>query len=577
MNNDQKLDLLFKKYLTSKAAVNKATPNAYFAETYSSRPAISADQVWVQSKSIPTLNNPLNKNGNATTALRTGVDVIRQAPGTLYNGLDTGNNPVLLVNGKAILQRIDIPLHYLPNTTYSFGFTGESGTFDSVFGTGADKQPNIVPFSYEPTGLYTYQLYKNITTGVARTSTPWGTDYALSTEIEFLSADWFFDSDSLVLSFLSPAPIVPTSGVVYVRAYRYVGEVGVFGGPGGTGGIGEWQDSVFGTIKAVSTSAELDGLTALLGVDFGYATAALSNGGIGYVAGDIIQKISDNLGVRYSKFTLSDRGRFLVNQGSIPAVPVYDVNLQTTGNATVNDDAIIEYWQASARGGVGQNGFVVTAPSTGYFTSIDAQANLIIRFTGTDWIEYSAEGGYASVSNKDMIPGADTVNDADMVVVDPLAITPVNGGYVDVLVNGVNVKLGDNYTALNLPSCVFAKSIGVVSNLFTPGPTNVISFAAPHGVVAGDTIVFTGTVTTVVNSINVTRQVFAAKTIVAADLVSSTQINIGTAAHEPGRPIFRVRSFAAIQQGDVLLWFKSNAKYNLDTTDRVTYQYIVSQ
>ncbi len=162
-----------------------------------------------------------------------------------------------------------------------------------------------------------------------------------------------------------------------------------------------------------------------------------------------------------------------------------------------------------------------------------------------------------------------------------LVTLPAAAGYVEVQVNGVAIKLGTDTDLLGgtfKPSAVFGK---LLPTPFTPsisGNLVNIAFSSAHNLVSGDIITLTSAsdvnFTTTVTHVNATNVTVPGNTPVitpSGTTVQSSTVVMGA------NTAYHVHDFSEISTGDKLLWFGSNAKFELDANDRISYIYIVPQ
>jgi hypothetical protein len=591
----QKVDLLFKKYIALKGTVNAvgssvaslSSPSvAYHQEYFSSKQTISAEQIWTQSKYLPALSNPLNKTPGINASLR----VSGQA-GSLYSdALNTtnANSPVLVVDGRPILQRVDLQLNPVAGAPFTWAFATQGTSYAigaadwvGVFGpVNTFKGYNVVPFSYDPSGtLYRYKLYS--TKAAAVGDGLWGTSYTLGGEISFLDpSEWFFDPDALVLNFMSEVlPNGVSSGApLFIRAYRYVGAVGEFGS--GEGGA---LSATTGYLENASAPADLDtvlppGSTATVGLHNPKSTvyvhvqssfAHVDGPGGNFTAGQMLRY--DDIVNKWTVFTPTNGLRLLVRVEDVPNTPTYTPGPPPVAVAadTVGVNNVVEYWNSSVRG-TGVDGFVKLYPTSGQRMAISSDANRIWVFDSTQWIEENSSSNKGSVTNKDMVAKSTgtvvtgtttTTTTYNIQGVDiGLAEVASGHGYVEVQVNGVTAMLGNGYDPNVLPACCFGKKLPSYSVAMT-GSTAVLTFLSAHNMVTNDQLAYI-TSDGVVHVPTVTQ-------------ISPTSVSVPVADIPTGSPTaFAVRRYSSIALGDLLVWFGANAKYELDPADRVSYIYV---
>lgn len=443
----QKVDILFKKFIAYKAMANIAggnsntfTPNAtsYDLESYGSKMVITADQVWTESRSLPNFTNHLNKS------LLPAQQVLRTS-GAYIDVLDNTdqNRPIIKVNGKALYQRLDLELDFVAGSKYTWKYKNAKGSPAWVADFGATSNfinYNIVPFSYDDSGtIYRYELYSG-KSGTA--DAIWNTTYTLSGNIPFGFNDWFFDPDSsgLLINFLSETlPAGVTSGsTLYLRCYRYIGDLGVIPGVINSGNnvvfnFGDWQDSIH---------------------DFVSVLPLTPGDGERYIAKSVIN---------------------LVN--------VYDVISDALTVTSVPVNSILHYWDGVTHGTT-NGGWIIVPPQPGMFTSVDVGGNRLIKWNGITWIDLNW-----SLSKDFKIESPTlTTQDGEYTGISPLVNMPSGSVSVEVKVNGVDVTIGDGCNASTFASpywsALFAKQYPYIS---ATGTTVVIS--GVHDLIIGDSLI----------------------------------------------------------------------------------------
>jgi hypothetical protein len=587
----QKVDFIYKKLIAQKGNVlvnntgtdTDLTTIAYHQEAFNSKQTITAEQIWTQSKFLPKLTNPLNFD--LTPASRTLRAV---SSGDLYDesisvvAPGSVDRPILVVNGKNILQRLDLKLTYVPysKSSWAYQFAPGSAEWLADFGSFESfKGFNIIPFSFDHTStIYRYGLY---TARTEQTDPVWGTSYTLSSPISYLdSIDWFFDQDSLVLNFFNQDKAHPnTSLPLYIRCYRYIGKVGDFDPVEAStsgGGIGEWQDSVSSFLTPVGNATELNAITNKI-ITSAYTTSSVTStsiqGGSSTAAKILIWNEATS---KWDSRAPLNGDRFILTT-LLPNMQVYRVSEDKSyPGTTINAGSLMEYWDANVRKS-GQTGWTVSVPSLGFFTSVDKDSNKVYRYAGltSSWVTADFEATYSSTDNKDMITN-NTFKDGDLALNFGLSAKPSGAGYIEVKVNGVAIKIGNGYVAANKPDAVFAKAVSNIYTVTVVGSTKEILFTNPHGLVAGDQIGFTSSVANIFYSANPT-------------VANPNKIAVPSSLDLSGNPIiYRIKNNATVEVGDRLLWFGSNADYQLeadivdgsgnilDKGDRISYDFVRS-
>jgi len=274
------------------------------------------------------------------------------------------------------------------------------------------------------------------------------------------------------------------------------------------GSIGEWQDSVL----------------------------AFSN----------ISGLTENPGDRY----------ILTETGTLD---VLNTTTNTVSAITVNTDSIVEYNLAFSA-------WTVTAPTTGMFTSIDSENNSIYRYTGSGWVEQIFEQTYPTVDNKAMTCEI-TTGDGDIATLTTLAATPTkdelgNGSYVEVEVNGVEVRVGaandgnGNVTGSTF-DCAFANPLSG-STIYVSNTGNTITVTDATGLVIGSVLEIDGSYSRSITGITGNEVTVNGDPITTITTVTKVTFY----------------SWNDLTSGAILRWFGSNAGYQLDASDRISFDYV---
>ena len=553
----QKVDLLYKKLIAFKSLVNvSGGKNASFTassisaanEAYGSKSTITTDQIWTQSKYLPLSSNPLNK------ALLLNQQTLRTFPYSDTLSIIDVNRPKLIVNGKSILQRLDLELSYIPGSTYAWKYKNTYGDSNFIldFGVTADfKGYNILPFSFEGSGtVYRYQLYS--TKNNSSADATWSTDYTLTNEVAFGANDWFFDNDSCILNFLDetlPSGIT-TSSTLYIRCYRYIGSVGDFAtttGSSNTNSIGDWQDSVLSFLDNASS------LNSLTDINFYYyVTTNFSS----FVIGNILKYN----GTSWIVYNVNNNDRFILKNAI--TLSVYNTNTDVVNiNISVSENNIVSWWSNTVNNTV-NSGWVSLIPNVGWFTSIDSVIgnNNIYRYNGTTWLIQQFEQTIPVLYNKNM-NALVTVNDGDLACNIGVVNTPTNDSYVQVTINGVNVNIGNGYTGGVIDfDCLFVKDNPNIT--LTNLNTGYVEFASTHNISLNDYVIL------------ITNTGIYYKNIVVVNANNITYSPANIAEFSTIFYIYLPKTWANIQVNDKLLWFGSYAQYQLDANDTIDYMYV---
>lgn len=508
----QKIDILFKKYITYKSMVNiaggsvntlTANNTPYFLESYSSKPVISAEQIWTESKKIPIYTNHLNKS-----LLLTQQDLRNSGP--YIDTIDNSdpNRPIVLVNNKKLYQRLDLEFDFVSGSKYAWKYKYLKGSTEWINDFGPINNfinYNIIPFSFEESGtIYRYELYsgKSLINDML-----WNTTYTLTNQVQFGFNDWFFDPDSsgLILNFLNETlPTgVTTSTTLYLRCYRYIGDLGLFSQNSKNFNWSYWQDPVIDIVDTLPI-APIDG------------------------------------------------ARYILGQNISP-VDVYDILIDNTTTTIVQKNTIVQYWDNTIHQTT-NGGWIVIQPDYGMFTSINSFNNNIIKWNGVDWVELNWS---LSTDFKIQSPINTTQNGEDAGLT-PLIDIPAGNVSVCVKVNGIDIIVGNgcNETTFLNPQweALFAKPY-----TFTSAINNTIILNTTHDININDSLIITDNgIITCYNVIN----------------VSGLTLTISGNVLGPVTEIMHVKKWGKITQGDKLLWFGSYANYQLNTDDIITFKYI---
>lgn len=166
-------------------------------------------------------------------------------------------------------------------------------------------------------------------------------------------------------------------------------------------------------------------------------------------------------------------------------------------------------------------------------------------------------GSIPTIGNKSM-NAENTTNDGDPGCLNSMAQTPASDCYVTVKVNGVTVSISDAWTGGAIDfDCMFVRDLPSVS---AATGTN-IEFASNHNLQTGDEMIYKDGSTilyTIVDTVNTSTNIDVSDSITSLTW------------------IYQKRNIVDIRANDIILWFQSNAGYNLDTNDRVDYEYNVA-
>jgi len=177
----------------------------------------------------------------------------------------------------------------------------------------------------------------------------------------------------------------------------------------------------------------------------------------------------------------------------------YNIDTDTINLFTASGWEAVEYYVGGSA-----SGWVVTEPDTAMTVTIETDENAIYQYYGGVYKRQGFESTYHTIANKNMSCNITTV-DGDEAISFPITYTPSEGSYVEILLNGVQLKIENSATigsAVTSP-CYFSNDGGTTHSLRT------------------------------------------------------------------------VRNIKDIKAGDKLYWMESNAGYDLDTTDRMDWNYVI--
>lgn len=148
--------------------------------------------------------------------------------------------------------------------------------------------------------------------------------------------------------------------------------------------------------------------------------------------------------------------RYLLDNNAIGlTLTQYNINDNTTSSFTVGGWETIEYYVGSST-----SGWLVTEPSTAMTVTIESDQNAIYQYYGSAYKRQSFEQTYPTTANKSMVCNVTNV-DGDEAITTPLVYTPSEGSYIEVLLNGVQIKIEDAATIGSLVTapCYFSNDV----------------------------------------------------------------------------------------------------------------------
>jgi len=278
--------------------------------------------------------------------------------------------------------------------------------------------------------------------------------------------------------------------------------------------------------------------------------ASSSGGGAGFEWQDSVLTRTD------SPSGYTNGSRYLLTS-PLTGSTVYNPDDDTTAVTTIPSNYIIEWWDATVNATLNE-GWVTIPPSVGMFTSIDNEEDKIVRYNGSSWVDMYFERTYPTSGNKAMT-GLTTVNDGDIASVTPLLYTPTDGSYVEVYVNGNNIRSGNN-TVIGR-ECWFA-SVSATTSLVNPTPTVANTFTTDTDLSGASYIILDTELKRV---------------------VSQTGVGPYTIVYEgPDKPsitlawIAEKTEVSTPEQGHYLIWFGQTKGYELDQVDRIDLNYVTT-
>lgn len=555
--------ILFKNLIGGVAATNEAYP--YWNEQAgASKQPVTLSQMWLLSKFIPA-TNPLASSGT-------------------YAYLENSSSEVLSTGGTEptspqipVLEKVTTTLYKIQGTN-SYGET-------------------VGDVTNAPSKSLANKTFKDVLSPFI-----WGSTYApvfrktsdnAIINIYDANNDGFFDFNSGVVSFYGASIYAEAS--IEVEAYIYSGPTGATSGvdlynaaigaiSGGGGGLGEWQDSVLGYLNPVKDASDISAIDTDVTKYFISATYSLPYtntynnvdnyewGRVSYYNGTFSWTVYDpinadrfiNTGNGYSIYvTISNPN----NLEPSPYTFGETTDGSSTSNSTVATNDIIEFWDKTVRETT-YSGWVITTPSTGFFSTNDSDNSQIIRFDGEQWVDVASDITIPTTSNKFM-DVQDTTADGDIACTTQIAESPYGTSYVEVNVNGVavdvgNTKLSGATTEITAPNfhTIFVKQTATINA--GSSNTTTITFNSAHGIVGtNNLIVQTATSVFYYNNAQVT-------------VASSTQVTLsGLALDGVPTACYIKRSFSTIDAGDIALWFGSYAGFQLENgSDTMSFNFV---
>jgi len=511
----QKVDILFKKFIAYKAMSNIAGGNAN-SFTANSTPY---DLESYGSKIIITADQVWTDSRSipaATNNLNKNLLIPQQALRNVGLYIDTldntdQNRPIIKVNGKSIYQRLDLELDFITGSKYTW-------------------------------------KYKN-----AKGSAPWIADFgALVNFINYNIVPFTYDESGTVYRYQLYSDKLGAIDPIWGTTYTLSNEIPF--------GFNDWffdQDSsglLVNFLSETLPSGVTTGSTLYLRCyryigDLGVVPTGSSASF--FTSGDWQDSINSFISVL--PVSPVDKERYITNT-AILGVSTYDVISDITTVATVPVNAIVQYWD-SVTHSTANGGWIVVLPQPGMFTSIDTVGNKIMKWSGTEWIDLDWS---ISTDFKIEAPNVTTV-DGEYSGISPLTDIPTGNIVGAVEVNGIDVTIGNgcNATTFLAPtwSGLFAKQYS-----FTSATGSTIVISGIHDLTNADSLIITD------NGI-----------IKCFDIVTvlGNTITISGVLTTPVTTIMQPKKWGNIKQGDLLLWFGSNAGYQLDPFDKIVYKYIV--
>jgi len=118
----------------------------------------------------------------------------------------------------------------------------------------------------------------------------------------------------------------------------------------------------------------------------------------------------------------------------------YDVDTDVIDLYTSIGWEAIEYYT-----GASASGWIVTEPNSAMTVAIENDENAIYQYYGGVYKRQGFESTYPTIDNKNMTCSS-TSADGDEALVTPIIYTPSEGSYVEVLLNGVQIKVENDAT-----------------------------------------------------------------------------------------------------------------------------------
>ena len=139
----------------------------------------------------------------------------------------------------------------------------------------------------------------------------------------------------------------------------------------------------------------------------------------------------------------------------------YDLDTDTINLFTASGWEAIEYYT-----GTTASGWIVTEPNTAMTVTIETDENAIYQYYSGNYKRQVFESTYPTIANKYMSCSV-TTSDGDEALSTPMTYTPSEGSYIEILLNGVQIKIENDASvgsSVNSP-CYFSNDGGTTHSL----------------------------------------------------------------------------------------------------------------
>lgn len=317
-------------------------------------------------------------------------------------------------------------------------------------------------------------------------------------------------------------------------------------GSGGTGSIGEWQDSVAGFTNDLSSGTTQAALTV-------YPDIALSGG---------------------SMEMITNGFRVINVGGDISGLPIYDTTTEEVSTGTVPNNAIITWFTSDPAGTAGGvEGWIVYEATTGSFTSVDPDG-IIARFTGSNWVQQTFEKTIPQDQVLTLEPTAGGIATWQIASNSTLSFVPSVNEF-EMNVNNLRVDDISGSPGVAYGTITDGSAPAGLTNLGTGNVDGLADFEVTSGELqVGDVVKINGTFYT--NVLTVVTGATDTITVQSVNLISTSITSVINATITDHTDFESAYAAATNTLSDVyFIWNSSNAEYALEIDDSSSVIYYI--